>query len=68
MGDRADTFEPVAYAGVSAAAKAAGLSRSAFYNEIKAGRVTGRRYGRRVVFEKSEIERFVRSLPTTSAR
>lgn len=57
---------PVAYGGVGPAAKAAGLSRSAFYNELKAGRIVGRKYGRKTVFERSEIERFVKSLPTTS--
>ena len=58
--------EPVAYGGVGSAAKAVGLSRSAFYNELKAGRIVGRKYGRKTVFERSEIERFLKSLPTTS--
>jgi excisionase family DNA binding protein len=57
---------PVAYGSVEAAARAAGISRSALYNEIRAGRIVGRKYGRKVVFERAEIERFVKSLPTTS--
>lgn len=57
---------PIAYGSIEAAAKAAGISRSALYNEIRAGRIVGRKYGRKVVFERSEIERFLKSLPTTS--
>ena len=60
--------EPIAYGGVGPAAKAAGLSRAAFYKELKAGRIVGRKYGRKVVFERSEIERFLKSLPTTDDR
>lgn len=39
--------EPLVIRGAAAAAKAAGISRSALYAELKAGRIVGRKYGRR---------------------
>lgn len=56
---------PIVFSGAAAAAKAVGISRAALYIELKAGRIVGRKYGRRTLFERAEIERFIRSLPTT---
>ncbi|MFL9829114.1 helix-turn-helix domain-containing protein, partial [Rhodoplanes sp. SY1] len=53
---------------VIGAAKAAGISRSALYNELKAGRIVGRKFGSRTLIEHAEIARFVASLPVMTPR
>jgi excisionase family DNA binding protein len=54
--------EALAYSVVDAA-KLLGTSRSAIYLELKAGRMTGRKSGRRTLIPRAEIDRWLSSLP-----
>ena len=53
--------------GTAEAARLLGLSRSALYQRVARGTVPGRMFGRRLVFVRDELERFVRRLPMRRA-
>lgn len=44
-----------------------GIGRSKLYDEIKKGRITPRKIGKKTIFLATEIERYLESLPKTSA-
>lgn len=46
----------------------AGIGRTAVYAELKAGRLTARKFGRRTIIPVSEAEKWLESLPTVSGR
>lgn len=41
----------------------AGIGRTAFYAELKAGRLVARKFGRRTIVPMSEAEKWLDSLP-----
>ena len=49
------------------AVQCSGLSRSAIYHALKAGRLTARKAGRRTLIEDRELRRFIASLPLMGA-
>ena len=53
--------------GTAEAARLLGLSRSALYQRVARGTVPGRKFGRRLVFVRDELEGFVRRLPMRRA-
>ena len=53
--------------GTAEAARLLGLSRSALYQRVARGTVPGRKFGRRLVFVRDELEGFVRRLPLRRA-
>ena len=58
--------EPLADS-VAGAAKRLGISRSAIYLELQAGRLVGRKAGRRTLIENTEAVRWLTSLPVMGA-
>ncbi len=46
----------------------AGIGRTAVYAELKAGRLTARKFGRRTIIPVSEAERWLDSLPAIQGR
>lgn len=46
----------------------AGIGRTAVYAELKAGRLTARKFGRRTIIPVSEAEKWLESLPTVRGR
>lgn len=42
----------------------AGIGRTAFYAELKSGRLSAKKFGRRTIIPKSEAERWLSSLPS----
>ena len=42
----------------------AGIGRTAVYAEMKAGRLSAKKFGRRTIIPKSEAERWLASLPS----
>lgn len=58
--------EPLAES-VAGAAKRLGISRSAIYLELQAGRLVGRKAGRRTLIERTEELRWLASLPVMGA-
>lgn len=58
--------EPLADS-VAGAAKRLGISRSAVYLELQAGRLVGRKAGRRTLIERTEELRWLASLPVMGA-
>ena len=58
--------EPLADS-VAGAAKRLGTSRSAVYLELQAGRLVGRKAGRRTLIERTEQLRWLTSLPVMGA-
>lgn len=58
--------EPLADS-VAGAAKRLGISRSAIYLELQAGRLVGRKAGRRTLIERTEELRWLASLPVMGA-
>jgi excisionase family DNA binding protein len=41
-----------------------GLSRSSVYRALGNGSLRAKRFGKRVIFEAAEVERFMKQLPT----
>lgn len=39
------------------------IGRTAFYAELKSGRLAAKKFGRRTIIQKSEAERWLNSLP-----
>ncbi len=58
---------PLAYT-VPDAVKASGLARSRLYEELRAGRIEGRKAGRRTLILASSLAAFVAALPPATAR
>lgn len=58
--------EPLADS-VAGTAKRLGTSRSAVYLELRAGRLVGRKAGRRTLIERTEQLRWLTSLPLMGA-
>jgi excisionase family DNA binding protein len=58
---------PIVHSGVPAAAQALGISKEQVRLALAAGHLTGRRLGRRILIEHSELLRFVSTLPRTDA-
>lgn len=54
---------PLAYR-IPQAVKASGLTRTRIYEEIAAGRLVARKCGGTTLIERSELERYIASLPT----
>ncbi|GLI94297.1 helix-turn-helix domain-containing protein [Methylocystis echinoides] len=48
------------------AAKALGIGVTTLYAEMKAGRIAARKIGRRTIIMRTEIERYLASLPSAS--
>jgi hypothetical protein len=53
----------IAYS-ISEAVEASGLSRSALYLALKDGKLAARKAGARTIIERTELSRFIASLPT----
>ncbi len=46
----------------------AGIGRTAFYAELKAGRLVARKFGRRTIVPMSEAEKWLDSLPVAGSK
>jgi hypothetical protein len=46
----------------------AGIGRTAFYAELKAGRLAARKFGRRTIIPISEAEKWLDSLPVVGSK
>lgn len=46
----------------------AGIGRTAFYAELKAGRLVARKFGRRTIVPLSEAEKWLNSLPVAGSK
>lgn len=46
----------------------AGIGRTAFYAELKAGRLVARKFGRRTIVPMSEAEKWLDSLPVVGSK
>ncbi len=46
----------------------AGIGRTAFYAELKAGRLIARKFGRRTIVPMSEAEKWLDSLPVIGSK
>lgn len=57
---------PVVY-NVKELVAATGLSRSKIYEEMKAGRLSARKVGRRTIFLDGEVQNYLASLPIAGA-
>ena len=49
---------------VGEAAKAAGVGRTTLFEEIREGRITARKVGRRTIITVDEFEAWLKALPT----
>lgn len=58
--------EPIAYT-IPEAAKAAGIGRSTLYEEIAAGRLSARKFGRRTLILREDLEALLKRLPVAGA-
>jgi hypothetical protein len=58
-----DSSAPIAHT-IPQAVRVSGMSRSAIYLAIKAGKLRARKVGRRTIIEHAELCRFIASLPT----
>jgi excisionase family DNA binding protein len=59
--------EPIAY-DLDAAAEVTGRSKPRIRKAIKSGELAARRDGRRLIIERDELRRWVRSLPLASSK
>ena len=50
------------------AAKVAGISRSEVYNELAAGKITGRKFGRRTLIEMASLRAWLDALPAYQSK
>ena len=48
---------------VAEAAKAAGVGRTTFFEEIRRGRITARKVGRRTIITTDDLDTWLKSLP-----
>jgi excisionase family DNA binding protein len=51
---------------VEEAAKAAGVGRTLLFEEIRKGRITARKVGRRTIITTEELDAWLRSLPKST--
>lgn len=52
---------------VTEAALVAGFGRNTIYNEVAAGRLVARKFGRRTVISRADLETWINSLPQMAA-
>ena len=53
---------------VDEAAKAAGIGRTMLFEEIRKGRITARKVGRRTIITVDEFDAWLKALPATGGR
>ncbi len=58
--------EPLAY-DVATAARIMGVSKSTIFNELKAGRITAKKLGRKTLLTRAAIDAWLANLPTRTA-
>lgn len=61
-GNEARRMEPAAF-DVMGAARYIGMGKTSLYAEIKAGNIVAKRFGRRTVIPRSELDNWLASLP-----
>lgn len=63
----ATTKAPLAYA-PKAAAQQLGISVRALYGEMKAGRISARKYGRRTLISAGDLKAWLDALPSSDGK
>jgi excisionase family DNA binding protein len=53
---------------VEQAAKAAGVGRTLLFEEIRKGRITARKVGRRTIITTDDLDAWLKSLPVKAAK
>ena len=68
MDSKDHSYNGIGILSVNEFCKWAGIGRTAFYTELKAGRLVARKFGRRTIIPMSEAEKWLDSLPVAGSK